>query len=493
MIVSNRLKNQHLLWRAAFGPMAENAGSLDKISQKDLWRLLVKTSAKQPQKIAVAENLADGLYKGVQDVIGMQKNEMSEDEKKMKAKDGKMRRQQYREELKNLNLMWIDEMINSESQLREKMSLFWHGHFACRVINSYFQQELLHTIRTNALENFGDLLKAVSKSPSMLQFLNNQQNRKKKPNENFAREVMELFTMGRGNYSENDIKEAARAFTGWGFNLQGEFVFRKQFHDDGSKTFLGKTGNFNGDDILNILLENKQTAYFISKKIYSYFVNEEITEEKVQWLSTRFHNNNYNIKNLLEDIFTSDWFYSENNIGKKIKSPVELLAGMRRLLPLELDNDNAQLLFQKVLGQILFYPPNVAGWPGGKSWIDSSTLMVRMQIPQVLTANESLSIRPKNDDDVNMGQLMDEEVRIRKNKQYIDKGGSASIDWILVNKIFASTARDQLAQAIQDTLLQTKSRIPVSVFTKYLSIESREIFIKSAIINTMSTPEYQLC
>ena len=493
MIVSNRLKNQHLLWRAAFGPMAENAGSLDKISQKDLWRLLVKTSAKQPQKIAVAENLADGLYKGVQDVIGMQKNEMSEDEKKMKAKDGKMRRQQYREELKSLNLMWLDEMINSESQLREKMSLFWHGHFACRVINSYFQQELLQTIRTNALENFGDLLKAVSKSPSMLQFLNNQQNRKKKPNENFAREVMELFTMGRGNYSENDIKEAARAFTGWGFNLQGEFVFRKQFHDDGSKTFLGKTGNFNGDDILNILLENKQTAYFISKKIYSYFVNEEITEEKVQWLSTRFHNNNYNIKNLLEDIFTSDWFYSENNIGKKIKSPVELLAGMRRLLPLELDNDNAQLLFQKVLGQILFYPPNVAGWPGGKSWIDSSTLMVRMQIPQVLTANESLSIRPKNDDDVNMGQLMDEEVRIRKNKQYIDKGGSASIDWILVNKIFASTARDQLAQAIQDTLLQTKSRIPVSVFTKYLSIESREIFIKSAIINTMSTPEYQLC
>ena len=493
MIVSNRLKNQHLLWRAAFGPMAENAGSLDKISQKDLWRLLVKTSAKQPQKIAVAENLADGLYKGVQDVIAMQKNDMSEDEKKMKAKEGKMRRQQYREELKNLNLMWLDEMINSESQLREKMSLFWHGHFACRVINSYFQQELLHTIRTNALGNFGDLLKAVSKSPSMLQFLNNQQNRKKKPNENFAREVMELFTMGRGNYSENDIKEAARAFTGWGFNLQGEFVFRKQFHDDGSKTFLGKTGNFNGDDILNILLENKQTAYFISKKIYSYFVNEEITEEKVQWLSTRFHNNNYNIKNLLEDIFTSDWFYSENNIGKKIKSPVELLAGMRRLLPLELDNDNAQLLFQKVLGQILFYPPNVAGWPGGKSWIDSSTLMVRMQIPQVLTANESLSIRPKNDDDVNMGQLMDEEVRIRKNKQYIDKGGSASIDWILVNKIFASTARDQLAQAIQDTLLQTKSRIPGSVFTKYLSMESRDIFIKSAIINTMSTPEYQLC
>ena len=493
MIVSNRLKNQHLLWRAAFGPMAENAASLEKIRQQDLWKLLVKTSSKQPQKLAVAENLADGLYKGVQDIITMQKNEMNEDDKKKKQNEGRMRRQQYREELKSLNLMWLDEMINSQAQLREKMSLFWHGHFACRVINSYFQQELLHVIRTNALENFGDMLKDVSKSPSMLQFLNNQQNRKKKPNENFAREVMELFTMGRGNYSETDIKEAARAFTGWGFDLQGQFVFRKQFHDDGSKTFLGKTGNFNGDDILNILLENKQTAYFITKKIYSYFVNEKVDEDKVKSLSTRFYNSNYNITSLLQDIFTSDWFYAESNIGRKIKSPVELLAGMRRLLPLELDNDNAQLLFQKVLGQVLFYPPNVAGWPGGKSWIDSSTLMVRMQIPQVLTANESISIRPKNDDDVNMGQVMAEEVRIKKNKQYVDKGGSAFIEWDLVNKIFANTSREQLAQTIQDTLLQTKSRIPASLFTKYINAESRENFIKSAIINTMSSPEYQLC
>jgi uncharacterized protein (DUF1800 family) len=493
MIVSNRLKNQHLLLRASFGPMAENAASLDKISQQALWKLLVKTSSKDPVKISVAENLADGLYKGVQDIITMEKAVSGEDEKKVKAAQGRMRRQQYRDELKSLNLMWLDEMINSEAQLREKVSLFWHGHFACRVINSYFQQELLHTIRTHALGNFGDLLKAVSKSPSMLQYLNNQQNRKKSPNENFAREVMELFTMGRGNYSETDIKEAARAFTGWGYNLQGEFVFRKQQHDNGQKTFLGKTGYFDGEDILNILLENKQTAYYITKKIYSYFVNEEINEEKVQWLSTRFYNGKYNIKSLLEDIFTSDWFYTEVNIGKKIKSPVELLAGMRRLLPLELDNDNAQLLFQKVLGQILFYPPNVAGWPGGKNWIDSSTLMVRMQIPQVLTAHESISIRPKNDDDVNMGQVMDEEVRIRRNKQYTDRGGSALINWELVHKIFKDTSREELAQKIQDTLLQTKSRVAAPVFTKFLNAESRDNFIKSAIVNTMSTPEYQLC
>lgn len=493
MIVSNRLKNQHLLWRAAFGPMAENAASLENISQKELWKLLLKTSSKEPEKIAVAENLVDGLYKGVKDIVDQQKAEMSQDQKQMNAQQKKKMRQQSRDELKNLNLRWLDEMINSSAQLREKMSLFWHGHFACRVINSYFQQELLHTIRTNALGNFGDLLRAVSKSPSMLQFLNNQQNRKKKPNENFAREVMELFTMGRGNYSEQDVKEAARAFTGWGFNLQGEFVFRKLQHDDDSKTFLGKTGNFDGDNILDMLLENRQTAYFITKKIYRYFVNENIDEEKLQWLSNRFYNTKYDIKNLLTDIYTSGWFYSEKNIGTKIKSPIELLAGVRRFLPLEMENENAQLLFQKVLGQVLFYPPNVAGWPGGKNWIDSSTLMVRLQIPQVLTANDSISIRPKNDDDVNMGQIMEEDVRIKKNKMYTDRGGTALINWMVVNKIYESTLRENLSQKIQDTLLQTQSRVQVAVLNKYLNADSRENFIRSGIINLMSTPEYQMC
>ncbi|MEP6711832.1 MAG: DUF1800 domain-containing protein, partial [Ferruginibacter sp.] len=316
MAAENRLKNQHLLWRAGFGPMAENAAGLDVVSQKNLWQLLLKTSAKQPEKITVADNLVDGLYKGIKDVAEMQDAQKNADKKKMM-------RQQSREDLKNLNIRWLDEMINSEAQLREKMSLFWHGHFACRVINSYFQQELLHIIRSNALGNFGDLLKEVSKSPSMLQFLNNQQNKKSHPNENFAREVMELFTMGRGNYTENDVKEAARAFTGWGFNLQGEFVFRKQVHDEGEKTFLGKSGNFDGDDILNMLLEHSQTADFITRKVYKYFVNDTVDSEKVQWLSKRFKNNNYDIKKLLEDIYTSDWFYDEKNIGTKIKSPVE--------------------------------------------------------------------------------------------------------------------------------------------------------------------------
>ncbi len=483
MPLSNRIKNQHLLWRSAFGPMAENVAELDTLSQKQLWGLLVKTSSSSPVKIDVAQNLVDGFFKGVKDVVDMQKKEID-------AAKRKKIREQSREDLKNLNIRWLDEMINSEAQLREKVALFWHGHFACRVVNSFFQQELLDVVRANALGSFKELLRGVSKSAAMLQFLNNQQNKKQHPNENFAREVMELFTLGRGNYTENDIKEAARAFTGWGFNVGGDFVFRKNQHDTGTKTVLGKTGNFDGDDIIDILLEQKQTALFITKKIYKFFVNENSDAEKVEWLGNRFFQSGYNIKNLLEDIFTSDWFYAEKNIGTKIKSPIELLAGIRRFLPMQMNNDQAQLLFQRTLGQVLFYPPNVAGWPGGKNWIDSSTLMLRLRIPQILTANEVLNIRPKDDDDVMMGQMM--EAKMKKIKEAA-KGGIGVVDWGLVNNVYASTNRENLLTKISETLLQSKNKLNITVLGKHVNNESRENYIKSAIVNIMSTPEYQLC
>jgi uncharacterized protein (DUF1800 family) len=494
MIITNRLKNQHLLWRVAFGPMAENAASLDRISQYELWQLLLRTSSKKPEKIGDVKNLFDGLYTGIKDIVEMEKAaKMSEEDKADKKERQKQMRRKSKEDLKTLNIQWLDEMVNSEAQLLEKMSLFWHGHFACRVINSFFQQELLHTIRTNALGNFGDLLKAVSKSAAMIQFLNNQQNRKKKPNENFAREVMELFTMGRGNYTERDVKEAARAFTGWGFNLKGEMENRKYLHDDGTKTILGKTGNFDGDDVINILLAQPQTAKHITQKIYRYLVNETPDEEKISWLSTRFYKNNYDIKSLLEDIILSDWFYNEKNIGNRIKSPVELLAGIRRFLPLELENENAQLLFQKVLGQVLFFPPNVAGWPGGRSWIDSSTLMVRLQIPRILSSNEPIRLRAKSDDDLNMGQVMNEELPEKKNQGLGRNTGGSTIEWELVNNVFANIPREQLYDAINKVLIQSGSRPSENVMLKYINSDSRENFVRTTVLNLMSTPEYQLC
>jgi len=486
MSISNRLKNQHLLWRAAFGPMAETVAELNDISTKKLWKKLIDSSTETPQKLDVASNPFEDRTMMNSNGTMMDYSKLDADKKRVLAKQG-------RDDLKDMNIAWLNLMINSKAQLREKMSFFWHGHFACRIRNAYFSQNLVNIVRTNALGNFGELLRAVSKSPAMLQFLNNQQNRKGNPNENFAREVMELFTLGRGNYTEKDVKEAARSFTGWGFDKQGEFKFRKNLHDDGEKTFMGQTGNFDGDDILNILLKKPETATFITRKIYRYFVNENVDETNIKYLSSRFLKNDYDIAKLLEDIYTSEWFYEPQNIGNKIKSPIELLAGIRRYLPLTLDNDDAQLLFEKVLGQILFYPPNVAGWAGGKSWIDSSTLMVRLQIPQVLSSKDSIDIRPKTDDDVAMGMTEEKRMKLGKKAAYTTSGASATIEWNAVNKIFEKTARPELSQAIIDTLLQTKGRINSSLLSGYLNNESRESFIKSVVINVMSTPEYQLC
>ena len=477
MPLSNQLKNQHLLWRAAFGPMAENVNELQHVSQKELYDVLLKSSRKNPNEINVASNAFDGLVKGVQDLGRMQK--LTQEQKKQLRK-------QSASDLKNLNLTWLNEMINSEAQLTEKMSLFWHGHFACRVVNIYFQQQLLNVIRQNALDNFGDLLREVSKSPAMLSFLNNQQNNKKHPNENFAREVMELFTMGRGNYTEEDVKEGARAFTGWGFNLKGDFVNRPFLHDTGSKTFLGKTGNFDGDDIITILLEQKATARFITQKIYRYFVNDEADQEKVASLADKFYQSNYNLQKLMNNIFLSEWFYEEKNIGTKIKSPVEIIVGIRRLVPMELEKPEAQLLIERALGQILFYPPNVAGWPGGKNWIDSSALMFRMRIPQILTNADEFLIQPKDDDDVMMGAEGGDR---KPNASRLN----VTVDWAAVIKVFDKTPKENLMKKVSEIVLQTGSAISSNILNRYIDNTSREAYIKTTMIELMSTPEYQLC
>lgn len=483
MAVSNQQKNQHLLWRAGFGPAAEEMEQLKTATPKAYLKALMAASAKAPAPIDVVDNNTRELFRMISDAQ-LKRKELSDMQRRELQKN-------YRDGIKRLNLAWMNQMVNSDAQLREKMALFWHGHFASRQVNLFFNQALLNEIRTRALGNFGDLLKAVSHSASMLAFLNNQQNRKQSPNENFAREVMELFTMGRGNYTEKDIKEAARAFTGWGYNAQGDFVFRKNVHDEGVKTVLGKTGNLTGDDVLNILLEQKQTATYITTKIYRYFVNEEVNQQHVNWLAERFYKNGYRIDQLMNDIFSSDWFYEEKNIGVKIKSPVELLAGIRRLVPMNIENEEVQLLFQRALGQLLFYPPNVAGWPGGKNWIDSSTLMLRMRIPQLISESAVFSLSPKDDDDIMMGIKDKPTAALLK-----AKGGGQQIkvviNWNVYTKQFEQVPREQLLNKLSDALLQLKpaSSTPVA---KYTDSANREQFIKTATIQLMSTPEYQLC
>ncbi|MCR6721702.1 MAG: DUF1800 domain-containing protein [Chitinophagaceae bacterium] len=235
MAVPNQLKNQHLLWRAGFGPAVEQLNSLKSFTTREVYTALKKASSKKPRYISVADNYLDGLVMGIDEVSKAQQRELSPEEKKR-------RQQQNRQGVRNLNGYWLHEMVNSQAQLREKMAFFWHGHFACRNLNVFYQQDLLHTLRTHALGNFRQLLKEVSQSAAMLFFLNNQQNRKGHPNENFARELMELFTLGRGHYTETDVKEAARAFTGWSANARGQFIFSPDSARLWLKDSTGKNG-----------------------------------------------------------------------------------------------------------------------------------------------------------------------------------------------------------------------------------------------------------
>lgn len=474
------------MWRAGFGAAVEQLADLSKVSPKELYKALQKASSKKPEYIDVADDFLKGLWAGI-DEVGRQerRKEMNEDERKKVQ-------QKQREGVRSLNLNWLNVFVNTDAQLREKMAFFWHGHFACRNLNVFYQQGLLDVLRRNALGSFRDMLHEVSKSAAMLNFLNNQQNRKDHPNENFAREVMELFTLGRGNYTENDIKEAARAFTGWSSGLKGDYVFRRFQHDFGSKTILGKTGNYNGDEVLDILLSQKQTAKFVTQKVYKFFVNETVDEEKMNWLADRFYNSTYDIGKLMEDIFTSDWFYDEKNIGAKIKSPIELLAGIQRMLPMQLENQEALTFLQRALGQMLFYPPNVAGWPGGKTWIDSSSLMLRMRIPQLINDTDELNVKTKDDDDQMMGRKTqdDEKKPMGMGKRSIIK---ANIDWKLYTAHFEKVQREKLVGSLASCLLQTKSSISDELIKKYANADSKESFIRSATLQLMSTPEYQLC
>lgn len=487
MEITNQLRNQHLMWRAGFGPAAEQLNDLAKYKPANYYKALVKASAREPQYINIAGNDLVDLYEQLQDP------------QKRKELDEMRRREITRMQqaaVRDLNLYWLKEMVVTPAQLREKMAFFWHGHFASRNNNIFYNQLLLHVFRKYGLSDFGTLLKEVSHSASMLYFLNNQQNRKGRPNENFAREVMELFTLGRGNYTEKDIKEAARAFTGWTANGRGEFVFRENFHDTGTKTVLGKTGNFNGDDVLNIILENRQTAKFITQKIYTFFVNDRIDEGIVNKLADQFYNSKYNISALMESIFTSDWFYEPKNIGARIKSPVELLTGIQRMIPMKLDNDYALFNMQKILGQQLLYPPNVAGWPGGRTWIDSSTLMMRLRIPQMFNDKDELNVAPKQDDDVMMGRKSDGSANVPVKAAAPKKvygAVNAKIDWNVYLDQYEKIKREQLLGVIKSNLLQADTLNIENTVSKVIDASSREAYIKSATVQLMSTPEYQLC
>lgn len=298
-----------------------------------------------------------------------------------------------------LKAWWLREMLETPNPLAERMVLFWHNHFATsqqKVVRSQAMWRQHQLFRAHALGSFASLLHGIAKDPAMLVYLDATNNRRDAPNENFAREVMELFTLGEasqgGGYTEQDIKEVARAFTGWSVDRDDfSFKFRAPAHDVFSKTVLGKVGNFNGDDVLNIMLAQAACGEFIVGKLWKEFVSptpSATDRAEIKRIAKRFAQSGYAIDTVLADVFTTDAFWADHervsNRGSLIKSPVDLVVGTIRQFGFNYSDVMPFVLKTSQLGQNLLMPPNVKGWPGYTDWINATTLLERKNFTQQL-------------------------------------------------------------------------------------------------------------
>lgn len=285
---------------------------------------------------------------------------------------------------------WLYSMVHTTHPLREKMTLFWHNHFATsigKVMRATLMLEQNRLLRQHALGKFEPFLQAMSKDPAMLIWLDSNSNVKGKPNENYAREVMELFSLGVGNYTEKDIQEAARAFTGWHTDGESKFDFVERLHDEAEKTVLGRTGNWNGDDVVRICLEQKACPYFIVRKLYRFFISENAVppDRLLEPLAEQYRKSGFDTGALVRTILGSRHFFSPHAYRQRIKSPVEFVLGAVHDIGQKLVEPRSLVGQVDNLGQTLFAPPNVKGWEGGQAWLNTATVLARYNFAQSLT------------------------------------------------------------------------------------------------------------
>jgi len=452
---------QHLYWRGAFGLNIQDFNKLHHKNKKQLVNSLFETSKNTtPLKVASFNDIKQ--YKDFRSLSVEQRRKLQKEN---------------RNKIIDFNIAWVDRLFNPNEVLRERMTLFWANHFVCKAQNIFHIQQFNHILRKNALGNFGDFVKEVSKSASMIKYLNAKQNKKQSPNENFARELMELFTLGVGNYSEKDIKESAKAFTGWNHKLNGDFILKTKQHDFGEKEFFNKKGKFTGEEIIDIILQQKQCATFICEKIYSYFVNTNINSSHIKEMVEVFYPN-YNIETLMRFVFMSKWFYNKKNIGTKIKSPIDLLVGINNTVPYKFKSNKQLVYLQKRLGQQLLNPINVAGWEGGQSWIDTNTLMLRLKLPAILFNNTVISLAGISEFEDTYEQYLKNR---RSRKSYLKIEYDSNVFEANFSKLKAAEIKNHL-------------------ITAHLSNDANELINnidfdqpKDFCLQLMSLPEYQLC
>jgi hypothetical protein len=382
----NRYAAAHLLNRAAFGGTPRDIDRLFLGGNNQAVQSLLK-APEDPELFPPPPELLPGarheLYRKVQDA--------PDEEARKEAK--KALNTANRQGILDLRIWWLNRMRYTSNPLLEKATLFWHGHFATsnqKVQDPYLMWVQNETLRAHALGSFPDLLKAMSRDPAMIKWLDLNQSRKDHPNENFAREVMELFSLGEGHYSESDVQEAARAFTGYRIKPEdSSFHFAKGQSDSGQKTFLGRTGPFTGDDIIDIIVAQPECARFLGRKLWAFFVSENPPEVMVGEVADLLMKNGYHIGATLGAIFRSAAFYSGKVMHHEIKGPVQWLIQTTKMLEIPLPEQKVLENAMAALGQVIFAPPNVKGWDGGRSWISSSSLLYRYNFASYLLSGKA--------------------------------------------------------------------------------------------------------
>lgn len=401
------------------------------------------------------------------------KNGTADDQKKV-----------IKKQIKNateLKKWWIDKFLTEKFPLREKMTCFWHNHFVAtsqKVKSTYWIYQHNMILRENAFGNFKELTKLIVKSNAMVRYLDNIDNRKDKINENLSRELLELFTIGIGNYTENDIKEGAKALAG--LNLGEESaVYRRFLEDNSTKTYFGKKGNFKADDLVDIIFEQKNTPYLITRKILKWFIYDNPSEDLVVYYGDYFRKMNFEIKPLLTKIFTEE--YAKENSGSKIKDPLTYLFQLTDELNITNSNSNLISFFLKQQAMDLFNQPNVKGWDGGNSWLTSQIYLQRNNASDLLCNGRNISRKvfdktPEEGDDL--------EIKLEKINVSIDFNKNGN------NKQIISELSNRLLFRVDENLQKDMENL-----LKY-DFDAKDANANYAVLRLFNyitkTPEYQL-
>lgn len=408
-----------------------------RLSAADAWHLLTRTGFApspaqlspwigQPTAAAVDRLLREALAaKPVLQAPDFTREVIRSPYNRMEADERKEARKQARRDTIALSSWWFKQMRDTPAPLADRMTLFWHGHFATSMQKvqqeqgMYLQHQLL---RRHALGSFRELAQGVARDPAMLIYLDGASNRVKAPNENFAREVMELFILGEGQYGERDIREAARAFSGWTVDrAMWRAEFRPARHDDGPKTLFGRSANYDMGDAIDQMLLQPAAPRFIVGKLWREFVSPKPDAAEVDRIAKRLRASNWRIDVALRELLLSNDFWADSSRGALIKSPVELIVGTLRQFEVPVDNAEPLARLSAKLEQSLFYPPNVKGWPGYTDWIDSTTLLERKRFTERLF--RAVETGPMRGEGMaaTRGMRFDAEAWLRQFGAYVDR------------------------------------------------------------------------